>query len=170
MLRIIVGIFASALAIGAVDTSALHAQQKVSIGLVTPTTPKDSPELFAAFNAEKAVLDKALSTFPTQPKWTWVIFPDEASWKAFTHHINIDGDGPSRSYYGQTDQDGHVTYLRGWTLLHPDDDRALPMHVIAHELAYPYLGTHSLKEADDLSVQWVRHYTSEPARSALTLP
>jgi LPS sulfotransferase NodH len=145
-------------------------QQRIQIGLVAPTTPKDSPDLFKAFYEEKAILEKALSLFPHQQSWTWVIYPDEATWRAFTHHINIDGDGPTRSYYGQTDQEAHVTYLRGWTLAHPNDERALPMHVIAHELAYPYLKTRSLRAADDLSVEWVRKYTNETPRSALSMP
>jgi LPS sulfotransferase NodH len=126
--------------------------------------------LFRAFVEERSILEKALALFPHQQSWTWVIYPDEATWKAFTHHINIDGDGPARSYYGQTDQEAHITYLRGWTLTHPNDDRALPMHVIAHELAYPYLKTRSLRAADDLSVEWVRKYTDETPRSALSVP
>ena len=122
------------------------------------------PAVKQEYFAEKAIVEKALAIFPHQPAWKWMIFPDEATWKTFVDRTRMNAMGGD--YYGLTDMDSHETFLRGWTLTHPTDERALPMHVIAHELAYPFLQTHDIRKADALSVKWVQEYTDEPPHSA----
>lgn len=140
---------------------AARAQQQFQCVLGTPT---NDPAVKQEYFAEKEVVEKALSLFPHQASWKWMIFPDDATWRKFVDRTHMNGMGGD--YYGLTDMDSHETFLRGWTLTHPSDERALPMHVIAHELAYPYLNTHDIRKADALSVQWVKQYTSEEPHSA----
>jgi hypothetical protein len=75
------------------------------------------------------------------PAWTWVIVCDEAAWKQFAVHIGApDSD---LTIMAETDLQGRMTFVRGYTALHPLNNRAesQPEHTVAHELGHILLST-----------------------------
>jgi hypothetical protein len=85
---------------------------------------------------EGSVLRTELQRFPHPSKWTFIVACDETSWAAVERHV--DWSNVPGKVLGLTDIDNGITYLRGWSLIHPFDgtEEACPEHVIAHELAH----------------------------------
>jgi hypothetical protein len=87
------------------------------------------------------IIQPMLSEFGAPKQWTWIVVCDEASWRQVevkTGQTNVDG-----TIFGLSNLDGHVTFIRGWAILHPFNPRPeyQPRHTIAHELGHILLHT-----------------------------
>lgn len=62
-----------------------------------------------------------------------------------TGQANISG-----KILGSTDLVNHVTYIRGFAVLHPflDTAEAQPDHTVAHELGHIFMNTHNEDKAE----------------------
>jgi hypothetical protein len=89
-----------------------------------------------------------------EKKWQWIIVADDAAWKLLMIRMGFDAN-EHIEYYGQTDIDHGITFIRGWTLTHPDRIEANPEHVIAHEMAHVYLHSRDEKLVDETAEQWL---------------
>jgi hypothetical protein len=97
---------------------------------------------------EAAILAPLLTEFHS-PSWTWIIACDEAAWHRVELHIGQQ-DSVGGLMLGTTDLENHVTYVRGFYVLHPFNSYALaqPQHTIAHELGHITLNTHDEAKAE----------------------
>jgi hypothetical protein len=104
------------------------------------------------------ILKGQLARFPHPQTWTFIIACDEVSWTAVERHV--DWSNVPGKVLGLTDIDHGITYLRGWSLIHPFDrtDEARPEHVIAHELAHIYLHSSDEREVDKQATSWERSH------------
>jgi hypothetical protein len=97
---------------------------------------------------EVAVVVPILNTYPAPADWTWILVCDEAAWHRLEMHTgqaNVAG-----MTVGMTDRHNHLTYIRGYTVLHPssDDPDAQPRHIIAHELGHILADTSDENKAE----------------------
>jgi hypothetical protein len=66
--------------------------------------------------------DASDRSVPRPADWTWIIACDEAAWHRVemqTGQANVSG-----KILGTTDLENHVTYIRGFAILHPFNDTA----------------------------------------------
>jgi hypothetical protein len=90
-----------------------------------------------------------IAQFHGPADWTWIIACDEAAWHRVEQHIGKQ-DSVGGLTLGTTDLENHVTYVRGFYVLHPFsyDDMAQADHTIAHELGHITLNTHNEATAE----------------------
>ena len=122
-----------------------------------------------AVSEAKMFIDIA-KAFPLKERtWRWIIIADDTMWYQMLIKMGIDHN-QQVEYYGQTDIDRGITFIRGWTLLHPDRSgfEGCPEHVIAHEMAHVYLHSRDEKMVEETARQWVIKYrgneTADEAR------
>ncbi|MCU1251559.1 MAG: hypothetical protein JWQ49_4588 [Edaphobacter sp.] len=89
-----------------------------------------------------------IAQFHGPADWTWIIACDEAAWHRIEMHTgqaNVSG-----KILGSTDLENHVTYIRGFAVLHPflDTAEAQPEHTIAHELGHILMNTSNETKAE----------------------
>lgn len=143
-----------------VSCTRAHAQNSVK---VVGTFIKDGAPPSADAVAEAKIFGQVARQFPLREKqWKWVIVADDALWHQLIIRMGF-RDDPRISYYGQTDLEGHQTYIRGWTLLHPDQPDAAPEHVIAHEMAHVYLHSTDEVVVDKTAHQWMKDAAAKQA-------
>lgn len=111
---------------------------------------------------EGSVLRTELQKFPHPSKWTFIVACDETSWAAVERHV--DWSNVPGKVLGLTDIDHGITYLRGWSLIHPFDgtEEACPEHVIAHELAHVYLHSSDERRVEDQALDWLKAVRQQP--------
>lgn len=111
---------------------------------------------------EGSVLRTELQRFPHPSKWTFIVACDETSWAAVERHV--DWSNVPGKVLGLTDIDNGITYLRGWSLIHPFDgtEGACPEHVIAHELAHIYLHSSDEGRVEDQALDWLKAARQQP--------
>jgi hypothetical protein len=115
--------------------------------------------------AEEKVFAAIAPRFPMkQQAWKWIIIVDEPMWKQLIMRMGF-RDDPSVSYYGETDLEGGVTYIRGFTLLHPDQTDARPEHVISHEMAHVYLNSRDEVLVDQTADKWMAAYDAQQIKT-----
>lgn len=108
--------------------------------------------------AEEKVFVTIAPRFPMKRQhWLWIIVVDEPMWKQLMVRMGLPDD-PRISYYGQTDLQDGVTYIRGYTLIHPDQPSARPEHVISHEMAHVYLNSADEVLVDHTADVWMAKY------------
>jgi hypothetical protein len=96
------------------------------------------------------------SKFPMKEKaWKYVIVADDTMWKQLMVKMGFDPNTPLQ-YFGQTDIDHSITFIRGWALIHPELFGQDPEHIIAHEMAHIYLHSRDEKLVDDQAVAWIK--------------
>ena len=119
---------------------------------------------------ESTVLVREIHAFPQSGPWRWIVLCDEAAWEQFLRRSGRRGE---QGIYASTNLTLRTTYLRGATLLHPEDFRAQPAHVIAHELAHIVLSTSDEDRADAQCRKWMaetgRQYASLTAHKSRLL-
>jgi hypothetical protein len=98
--------------------------------------------------AEGAII-KPLLTMYHSPSWTWIVACSEADWNRVVVHIGQQ-DSAGGLTLATTDLENHVTYIRGFYVLHPFnlDDVSQPGHTIAHELGHILLHTRDEDRAE----------------------
>lgn len=102
------------------------------------------------------VVRKYLDVYPNPKEWTWWIACNEYSWKALASHLGID-QASGHTIFAETDRKHHLTYVRGYMLMHPPEHVAItPEHIVAHELAHAYLDSGDEERVDDLAKQWMK--------------
>jgi hypothetical protein len=90
-----------------------------------------------------------IAEFHGPANWTWIVACDEPAWQ----RIEL-MSGFQKSVNGQvmglTDLDRHITYVRGWVILHPISDTAdaQARHIIAHEMGHILANTHNDEKAE----------------------
>ncbi|WP_433963687.1 hypothetical protein [Tunturiibacter gelidiferens] len=96
-----------------------------------------------------AIVTPLIAQFHGPADWTWIIVCDEAAWKRVQVHID-QFDPIGYKILGTTNLEGHVTYIRGFYVLHPASTNALaqPDHTIAHELGHITMNTHDERRAE----------------------
>jgi hypothetical protein len=99
--------------------------------------------------AASAIVRPLIAQFGSPADWTWIIVCDEPAWHRVEQHIGQQ-DSVGGLTLGTTDLENRVTYIRGYYVLHPRDDRAeaQPDHTIAHELGHITLNTHNEDKAE----------------------
>ena len=97
------------------------------------------------------------SCIRTPEHWHWVLLCDDPCWQHLLTHLDRRGE----SVYALTDLEGATTYVRGHTLLRPDNDLARADHVIAHELAHIAIHDRDESSAENLALAWLRHPIAE---------
>jgi hypothetical protein len=102
---------------------------------------------------EAGLLVGRLVRYPRPASWRWVLVCDEAGWARF---LRLSGRGGQGEIYASTDLESGTTYVRGSKLLNPDDLRASPDAVIAHELAHIQLHSRDEVAAEALGRSWLR--------------
>jgi hypothetical protein len=98
---------------------------------------------------ESAIVTPLIAQFNGPADWIWIIACDEAAWHQVEQHIG-QADSLGGLTLGTTDLENHITYIRGFYVLHPHDDRpeAQPDHTIAHELGHILQRTHNEEKAE----------------------
>jgi hypothetical protein len=83
-----------------------------------------------------------IAQFHGPADWTWIIACDEAAWHRIEVHIGQQNSVGGLTL-GTTDLENHVTYVRGFYVLHPFNSDALaqPDHTVAHELGHILMNT-----------------------------
>ena len=83
------------------------------------------------------IVTPLIDEFHGPADWTWILVCDEAAWHRVEQHIG-QTDPAGGLILGTTDLENHVTYVRGYYVLHPvsSDELAQPRHTIAHELGH----------------------------------
>ncbi|MGA7155219.1 MAG: hypothetical protein WBY53_00130 [Acidobacteriaceae bacterium] len=119
--------------------------------------------------AEYKVFAAVARKYPTRAsQWTWVIVLDDAMWHRLMVNMGFPDD-PMTTYYGQTDLQGHITYIRGWTLLHPDQPSASPDRVISYEMAQVYLHSEDQTLIAHTAQAWMKAPPARPAPSGIEM-
>ena len=95
-----------------------------------------------------AIVTPLIAQFHGPADWTWIIACDEAAWHRVEMHTgqaNVSG-----KILGLTNLENHVTYIRGFAVLHPFNDtaEAQPQHTIAHELGHILMNTSNETKAE----------------------
>jgi hypothetical protein len=96
-----------------------------------------------------AIVTPLIAQFHGPADWTWIIACDEAAWHRIEVHIGQQ-NSVGGLILGTTDLENHVTYIRGFYVLHPFNTDALaqPDHTIAHELGHITLNTSNETKAE----------------------
>jgi hypothetical protein len=78
-----------------------------------------------------------------------VVACDESAWKTIELKSGFD-KSLNETIMGLTDLDRHITYGRGWMIIHPLDITAdaQPQHIIAHEMGHVLANTHNEDKAE----------------------
>jgi hypothetical protein len=122
---------------------------------VEGTFVKTGKPLSSEAIAEEKIFAQIAPRFPMKSQaWQWIIVVDEPMWKLLMVRMGFPND-PRTSYYGQTDLQDGVTYIRGYTLLHPDQPDAKAEHVISHEMAHVYLNSADEGLVDRTADAWM---------------
>lgn len=81
--------------------------------------------------------------------WKWIIACDETAWNRVEAHTGMASDSTGK-ILGLTDLENHVTYIRGFAVLHPFNEsvEAQPDHTIAHELGHILANTRNEDKAE----------------------
>lgn len=101
---------------------------------------------------EASVLRRDLLRFPRARTWRWIIFCENAGWEQFLQRSGTVDRGET---YASTDLERHITYLKGTTLLNPDDFRAPPIHIIGHEMGHIWLNSNDESAAERQYQRWM---------------
>jgi hypothetical protein len=126
-------------------TLAAHAQTHIQFYSTFSTNGVPAAECTQA----SVIVKPLIAQFHGPADWTWIIACDEAAWHRIEVHI-----GQQNSVGGltlaTTDLENHVTYVRGFYVLHPFNSDALaqPQHTIAHELGHITLNSHNEAKAE----------------------
>ncbi|RZU39302.1 hypothetical protein [Edaphobacter modestus] len=113
--------------------------------------------------AEVKLFQSVSSKFPMKEKtWKWVVIVDDTMWQQLMIKLGFDPNTPLQ-YYGQTDIDHQVTFIRGWALIHPELFNQVPEHIIAHEMAHVFLHSRDEKLVDDQALTWIKAARKEKA-------
>jgi hypothetical protein len=123
-----------------------------TISVVT-VFPHPHAQLPAVCQAQADILSQTIQRYPHPEAWHWVLLCDDPAWQHLLTHLDRRGE----AVYALTDLEGSTTYLRGATLLRPDNAQARPDHVIAHELAHIALHDRDESLAEQLASGWLRH-------------
>lgn len=97
---------------------------------------------------EAAIVRPLIAAYGSPGNWQWIIACDEGAWHQVEMHTgqaNVSG-----KILGTTDLENHVTYIRGFAVLHPflDTADAQPNHTIAHELGHILMNTRNEDKAE----------------------
>ena len=98
---------------------------------------------------EVKIVNPLITEFHGPADWTWIVACDEPAWQ----RIELMSGFPKAvngEIMGLTDLARHITYVRGWVILHPISDatEAQPRHIIAHELGHILANTHNEELAE----------------------
>lgn len=94
-------------------------------------------------------MNPLLAEFHSPADWTWIVACDEAAWQKIEVMSGFQ-KAVNGQIMGLTDLERHITYVRGWVMLHPLslDPEAKPRHVVAHELGHILANTRDEQKAE----------------------
>jgi hypothetical protein len=121
-----------------------------------------------------AALDASLAAYPHPGKWTYIIACDDIAWQRVLLHLEM--SERKGKIYGVTDTTSQLTYLRGATLVVPDDPRASAEYVVAHELCHIYLWglnrnwSRDESKVEKLALSWVADRLRKTDVSVISAP
>ena len=106
---------------------------------------------------EVKIVNPLITEFHGPADWTWIVACDEPAWQ----RIELMSGFPKAvngEIMGLTDLARHITYVRGWVILHPISDatEAQPRHIIAHELGHILANTHNEDKAEKKAQELLR--------------
>jgi len=128
---------------------------------------KEGTPLTDEAKAQMQLVLTTLKEFPLKEDWNFVVICDDLLWKKFMDHVGNVADFRSQ-YYGVTSLATHTTYLRGSTLVHPNNPDVTPERVIAHEMAHIFLPNQiDERDVDALALQLIKKADSERASANL---
>jgi hypothetical protein len=104
---------------------------------------------------EATVVRTIVAQYRHPASWTWIVACDEPSWKLLARHLDL--LTPKFEVFAATDRKNRITYVRGYTLLHPlRDYPTVPENVIVHELAHAELNSADETKVEATAQQWIR--------------
>lgn len=104
---------------------------------------------------EAAVVRSIVAEYRHPASWSWVIACDEASWQVLAKHLDL--LNPKFEVFAATDRKNRITYVRGYTLLHPlRDYPTVPENVIVHELVHADLDSGDELRVEETAQQWIK--------------
>jgi hypothetical protein len=114
---------------------------------------------------EGGVVKAFVGDYPHPAQWTWIVACDESDWKALMQHLGV--NTADQEIWAETDRHSHITYVRGYALLHPlEHYDVTPEHVIAHELVHAYLDSGDEEKVDSLANKWIKDRAQQNIASA----
>jgi hypothetical protein len=123
-----------------------HAQLQLTAFSDSATTPPACQEAVSAFIHLSVQYQR-----PTQ--WHFYVVCDEKSWTKLLKKQGI--DDTRYQVYGSTFLGSHITYLRGYKLVHTDAADPTPDRIVAHELAHIALQSTDEALVDSTAKTWV---------------
>lgn len=104
---------------------------------------------------EASAVRSIVAEYRHPASWNWIIACDEASWQVLAKHLGL--LNPRFEVFAATDRKNRITYVRGYTLLHPlRDYPTVPENVIVHELAHVELDSGDELRVEETAQQWIR--------------
>ena len=121
------------------------------------TTVHTGDAAAAACSQQRAIIVAVIDAFPRPDKWMWIVACDEASWEVLQARTRR-ADRKEAMIMALTDLTAGRTFVRGYYVLHPVDERDLAKadHIVAHELCHIYLHSADEMRVDALSQRWFR--------------
>jgi hypothetical protein len=128
-MKLVLALFALALSTSIVSHAQTRIQFYSSIAKTGPVPVECSQE--------SAVIRPMIAEFHGPANWTWIIACDEKAWNQVEVHAGMSSDSHGQ-ILGLTNLENHMTYIRGYAILHPfnDSTEAQPTHTIAHEIGH----------------------------------
>jgi hypothetical protein len=139
----------------------LHAQIKMKY-IANAAAGGPAPEIC---RQEASMVRTIISQYEHPAAWTWVIACDESSWNVLALHLRL--LTPMREVFAATDRKNQITYVRGYTLIHPlRDTPTVPENVIVHELVHADLNSADEDLVERVSQQRIKDRPKQLLASA----
>jgi hypothetical protein len=107
-------------------------------------------------SAVAKIIGPIIAAQPHPGKWLWLVACDEPAWQRVERHMGQSAEYMQSHILAATDPETHMTYVRGFTILHPVSRALQPEFVISHELGHIMLGTTDEHAADVYAAAQVR--------------
>jgi hypothetical protein len=106
------------------------------------------------------IVNPLIAQFHGPADWTWIVACDEPAWQRFELMSGFQ-KAVNGEVMGLTDLDRHITYVRGYMILHPlsQSIEAQPRHIVAHELGHILLNTHDEEKAERKGMELLNEST-----------
>jgi hypothetical protein len=140
----------------------LHAQLRMKY-IANAAAGGPAPEIC---RQEAVTVRTIISEYQHPDAWTWVIACDEPSWNVLALHLRL--LTPMQEVFAATDRKNHITYVRGYTLLHPlRDYPTIPENVLVHELVHADLNSADEDLVERTAQQWIKERPKQLMASAV---